>query len=353
MYKIGLDLTPLKTGHASRGVGKYTNELIGAIKALKLSDIEIIPSGNGIPLNNCSLDLYHYPYFDLFFPTLPWKKETPTVVTVHDVTPLVFPENYPPGIRGTINFWLQKFSLGKVEAVITDSLNSKKDIVKYLKYPEEKINVIYLAPSLVLKAVQPVFLNQVKKKYKLPGKFVLYVGDVNWNKNVVGLADICHKINIPLVIVGKNAKLTDFDKNHIENQPLVKLLEKYQDDPSVLRLGFIENDELEAIYKLASVYCQPSFYEGFGLPILDAMLLGCPVVCSNSSSLPEIGQDAVKYFDPRDEREFKESLENVLSNSKKAKELIDKGFLQVKNFSWKKTAKETVSVYKKVLENTL
>jgi glycosyltransferase involved in cell wall biosynthesis len=199
---------------------------------------------------------------------------------------LLFPKAYPPGIRGKVKFILQKQTLQKVTHVITDSKTSKADIVKYLDYPQEKISVIYLAPANDRSTKTPK--DEVIEKYHLPPRFILYVGDINYNKNVLGLISACKLINIPLVIVGKQAVSDDYDATHTENQPLVELIRRYGKDTDIIRLGFIEEANLKTIYQLAAVYCQPSFYEGFGLPVLEAMSHGCPVVAANTGSLPEI-----------------------------------------------------------------
>lgn len=351
MYKIGIDLTPLKNAHASRGIGKYTNELLEAIKTLGLRDIEIAPYEKENCLKTNTFDLLHYPYFDLFFHTLPFKRKIPVVVTVHDVIPLLFPSAYPPGVKGKINHLLQKLSLRSVEMVITDSQNSKNDIVEHLQIPEPKIKVIYLAPSLIFQQLEKGnWEKDLRKKYQLPENFVLYVGDVNWNKNLISLANACKKIKNTLVIVGKQATNENFDKSHVENQPLLELLNKFGNDPQVRRLGYVPDEDLVKIYNLANVYCLPSLYEGFGLSILEAMACGCPVVCSNTSSLPEIGDEAIVKFDPKNVDDIANSLKSVLNNKNLEEELIRKGLGQVKKYSWKKTAIETTDVYRSILE---
>lgn len=348
--KVAIDISPLKTAHSVRGIGTYTRNLIESIQKLELSKINIdfLEIQNTVNSQK-TYDIIHYPYFDLFSHTLPIRKRSKTIVTIHDVIPLVFPEHYPPGLKGQLNFWLQKIALKNLHTVIAVSYHSKRDIVKYLKYPEERIKVVYSAPSDVFGTTLTLAKkNEIIKKYNLPCQFILYVGDVNWNKNVLGLAQACKNLNTPLVIIGKQAVQTDFDKNHIENQSYVELLKQYGNDPSVIRLGFVEEKDLTVIYNLASVYCQPSFYEGFGLPILEAMACGCPVVSSNTSSLPEICGEAAIFFDPEKNEQIENSLTRVLLDKKLRDNLIKKGFLQVKKFSWQKTAEETIKIYEQV-----
>jgi len=346
--KIAIDTSPLKTAHRYRGIGIYTQNLIEALQSIKVPDfsVQFIESGR-VPYD---CDLIHYPYFDFFFLTFPFKKPKPVVVTIHDCIPLVFPKNYPPGIKGKIKFTIQKLSLKGVKRIITDSESSKKDIAKFLGVPEQKIDVIYLAAgNKVEKITDRKFLTKLALKFNLPDKFVLYVGDVNFNKNLPGLVRACSLINIPLVIVGKQAILKEFDKKNVENQPLMEFNKLVEEKKNILRLGFVETKELAGLYSLASVYCQPSFYEGFGLQILEAMTCGCPVVTSNVSSLPEVAGKAALFIDPYDYRRIAEGLNKILTEKKLREEMIKLGFEQAKRFNWEKVALETIKVYEKIL----
>ena len=200
--KVGIDLSPLEKGHRVRGIGSYTRNLFAWLNKIGpksgLTVEELNPQSK--------YDLIHYPYFDLFFISLPWQPQTKIVVTIHDVIPLLFPNHYPPGIKGQIKFLIQKILLKQTKAVITDSQTSKNDIIKYLEYPAEKIFPIQLGIDSGFKQIKDLkFLASVQKKYHLPEKFVLYVGDINYNKNVPALVKACEKVAIPLVIVGKQA----------------------------------------------------------------------------------------------------------------------------------------------------
>ena len=158
--------------------------------------------------------------------------------------------------------------------MITVSETSKKDIVRFFGLPNNKIFVTYEAPREVFRKLNDhKRLEKVKVKYKLPDGFVLYVGDVNFNKNISELAEACMEIGVSLVIVGKHAKNEDVDFNHIENKPYKHFLDKYKENKNIHRLGFVDDENLAAVYNLASVYCQPSYYEGFGLPVLELLLV--------------------------------------------------------------------------------
>jgi len=354
--KIGIDISPLKNANRFRGVGFYTKNLVDALQRLveedkKYSNFEIkLINEQYSNLTIQQFSLIHYPYFDPFFLTLPKRGNVPIVVTVHDLTPLKFPEHYPSGIKGRLRWFTQKNRLKKVDTIITDSQNSKKDIIEIIGYPKNQIHVVYLAPAPNFKKLKIENLKlEIKKKYRLPDTFVLYVGDVNWNKNMPGLVKACEKIGIPLVIVGKQAVSKDYDRTHIENRDLVWLQKKAKTSKSLLLLGFVSTKDLVAIYNLATVYCQPSFYEGFGLPVLEAVACGCPVVSSNRGSLPEICGKAALMFNPQRKGKISDALQKIIENKKLAVDLSKRGLIQAKKFSWRKTAQETLNIYKKVL----
>jgi len=370
--KVAIDISPLKSSHAVRGVGSYTKNLVEALEQegkrpacrrgrvkeqeLKIDFIDFRDQ----QYNNLAIkqfDIVHYPFFDLFFLTLPLKKITKTIVTIHDVIPLVFPEHYPPGIKGKLKFQIQKFSLQGTSAVITDSENSKKDIVKYLSYPEEKIHVVYLAPGKEFKKLSreagSCSAGEIRRKYNLPEKFVLYVGDVNWNKNIQGLIRAFAQLqqttdnigySIGLVLVGKAFK----DEGLEETKEILQLIKKLGLEERILRLGWVSEEDLVKIYNLAIVYCQPSFYEGFGLPVLEAMACGCPTVVAKTSSLPEICEEAAIMVNPENIDDIAKGLDKVIGDQKICDTIIKKGLDQAKKFSWEKTAKETINVYRKV-----
>lgn len=356
--KITIDSGALSGGHAVRGIGFYTRNLIAALE--KQKKVRLVEIGE-------ECDVIHYPYIDLFFRTLPMKKLTRTVVTIHDVIPLIYPKKYPAGIRGRVNFWAQKFSLKTVSVVITDTEASKKDIVRFLGVSKDKIEVIHLAPANRGKVINDMtFLSRVREKYNLPHKFALYVGDVNYNKNVANLVRSCAKNNLTLVVVGKQAVNLDrgsnlgdikgpmdgmrflLGKDHPEEshyEDLMNVFEKY----GVLRLGFVEEQDLVAIYNLATVYCQPSLYEGFGLPPLEAMMCGCPVVASRTQALVEVCDEAALFFDPKDINDMADKIKTAVDNLLIRKKLVKSGKEVASKYSWKKVAKDTIRVYEKAV----
>ena len=351
MRKVAIDREPLTGGHAVRGVGAYTRELIKALeresKGVKELQIKAVDFSKE---DLSKYDLVHYPSFHPFFSTLPLNKRTKTVVTIHDLIPLIYPKYYPPGIRGRFKFLVQKVLVKRVGGIITVSETSKKDIVRFLGIPQEKIQVIYEAPRKIFKKLETGdWKLEIKKRYSLPNRFVLYVGDVNYSKNILGLAEACKMAKTPLVIVGKQAANENVNLSHPENQPFAEFLEKYGKDPKVLRLGFVSDEDLVAIYNSATVYCQPSFYEGFGLPVLEAMACGIPVVAAKTQALVEIADKVAFFADPGKPEDIAEKISELLENSELRAQLIREGGKRAKEFSWDKTAKETIDLYHQVI----
>jgi len=264
---------------------------------------------------------------------------------------LIFPKEYKSGLKGKLKLKKQKLALKSAAAIITDSQASKDDIVKHLGISEKKIFVIYLAANPNLKSQDEDLINKVKAKNNLPSKYILYVGDINYNKNIPQLIKMMKYIedtDIKLVCLGRN-----FTAQEIPEWKWIETQLALSDVTN--RVIFLNNvltesiDELAAIYSGALLYIQPSLYEGFGLPILEAMQCRTPVVCSNNSSLIEVGGEVAVFSEPNAE-DFANKVTDVLNWSKTKRETnIRAAYKWSQNFSWEKTAKETLDVYKKVL----
>jgi glycosyltransferase involved in cell wall biosynthesis len=327
------------THSQGRGVGFYADNLAKALK--KFPDIT---------LTDKDPDIIHYPFFDLFYHTLPLKKDKPTIVTIHDLTPLVLSNRYPKGLRGTANLILQWLATQSVSAILTDSECSQKDLTKIFRIPEEKITVVPLAVDpLYKKEVPAARLEEIRKKYHLPKKFILNVpGGPNPNKNLPNLAEVTDRIGIPLVIVGKGMLQEVKEPVHPELIDVVRLkIYKH-----LILPGFVPTEDLNAFYRLATLYVQPSLYEGFGLPLLEAMTAGCLVASSKASSLPEIYHDGAIAFYPKKLSSMEKAIRKALSLSPKARQhQIDQAKIRSADFTWAKTAKATAAVYQKVYQN--
>ena len=349
---IGLDISPLKSGHylqhRVRGTGFY-------LKNLQLSLEKYYPANKYIYFNRGEslserVGVVHYPYFEPFFLTLPLFSRYKTIVTVHDLTPLAFPEHFKSGLRGALKWKIQKASLRNAAAIITDSESSKKDIIKYVDVSESKIKVIYLAASSEFKIIDSKLKKEeIRKKYKLPKNFALYVGDVTWNKNLPKLIEAIKKTNVPLVMVGSALVKSNIDLSNPWNTDFAKVLRLVEGDNRIVRLGFISSEELVLLYNMATIFTMPSIYEGFGLPILEAMSCGCPVITSKEGSIPEITGDICQYVDAYDVNSIAQGISKVFNSKSFQQELSKKGLIQSKKFTWQKTAEETMKVYKSII----
>lgn len=353
--RIGLNVTPLHSGHKLRGIGYYTQNLVNYFNRER--DIEICEFTKISEIKDA--ELVHYPWFDLFFHTLPIKKKFPTVVTIHDVIPLLFPKHYPTGFKGKFNLYLQMLALRNCKLIITDSLNSKRDIVKYLKINEEKIIIVPLAVGSEFRILKDTELIKVKMKYNLPETFLMYVGDANFVKNLPFLIDCFRNLSqieqfkeVKLVLIGGVFLKNVENINHPELESLKEVNRKIRNyglENRIIRPGYITDSELATFYNLATVYIQPSLYEGFGLPLLQSFACGTPVISSNAGSLPEVGGKAALYFKPTDQNQFTFLLSETLNDKSLRHKLAKLGLEQVSKFSWEKTIAQTIEVYKRAI----
>lgn len=346
--KVAIDVSPLQSGHKVRGVGFYLNHLKDALlKYYPDNEYTFFIHQSDIPAN---VDVIHYPYFDPFFLTLPLNKRAKTVVTVHDLTPIVFPEGFPSGIKGKLRWEIQKIALRRSDGVITDSKSSKKDVEKLARVSPSRVHVAYLAASHDFKEVTSHKQHEVIKKYNLPKNFALYVGDVTWNKNLPRLLEAINQTDIPLVMIGKALTETDFDRINPWNKDRIRVQELAEQNPRVIRLGFLPTEDVVSLYNAATVFVMPSLYEGFGLPVIEAMQCGTPVVTGTGGSLKEVAGEAAYLVDSTDVSSMQKGIEKVFNSESLQKDLHNKGLDQAKLFTWKKTAEETVAVYSSVLE---
>ncbi len=341
--KVAIDASPLKNTHSTRGIGSYTRNLISFLKKINNNlNLEEFYESKNPP----EADITHYPYFDLYFRTLPILKKQKRLVTIHDVIPLMFPNKLPVGVKGKINLKWQRLALKNTDGIICDSETSKQDIISKLGYPEEKIHVIYLAQGKNFKKINDEYLlNKTSKKYNLPNKFVLYVGDVNWNKNLSNLLQGVKLSGANLVMVGSAVT----DENLKQTKSIMAQIKSLNISSQVKRLGYVSEAELVSIYNIASSTILPSFYEGFGLPVLESMACGTPVACSKNSSLAEIGGQRAIYCDPNDPKDIANKINQALGSKKPdlSKDLIS----HAAKFSWEKVAFKTYQVYEHILKH--
>ncbi|MCX8008889.1 MAG: glycosyltransferase family 4 protein [Patescibacteria group bacterium] len=334
---VAINILPLQNNHAQRGSGKYVRLLLDALKTSgKSHRYHEFISLRDIPKN---VDCIHHPFFDPFFLTLPYTRDIPYIVTVHDLIPIMYPQYFPRGLKGIIKWLIQKAKLRRASAIITDSQASKQDIMKIVKMPEEKIFVIQLAPDPFF---SPHPDTSVIKKYKLPNDFLLYVGDVNWNKNVPNMIRSIKYIDMPLVLVGKSF----FDKSLRESIEIDTIIKSEQLQKKIIKLGFVDIHDLRALYSLARITLCISFAEGFGFSLVESMACGTPCVVSNCSSLVEIAGPSIRV-NPWSIDDIVEGIRRALSMDKSIEG--QKAIRWVKKFSWEDVANKTIHVYRRVI----
>ncbi|MBI2448228.1 glycosyltransferase family 4 protein [Candidatus Microgenomates bacterium] len=229
-------------------------------------------------------------------------------------------------------------SAKRADIIVTISHNSKIDIMKYYGLPEEKIKVIYPAVSLVSNTHND--LSSIAKKYNLRKPYILFVGTIEPRKNINTLIDAYAMINGNLLekydLIVAGGKGWQYQKVF----DAVKKIKK----GNVIFTGYADKKDLSSLYANASLFVFPSFYEGFGLPVLDAMSYGVPTICSGNSSLPEVGGDAVIYCDPYDTKKLSTQISDLLNDKKRQNQLKTLGRTRAKQFSWEKSASALIDI---------
>lgn len=301
------------------------------------------------------LDLYvHKPHPDVFFSMThyaPRFSPVPTVVAVMDVAYMRFPELFNANDLYQLRNWTN-YSVKNAKKVLTISNSSRDDIIKAYRTPVEKVVTIYPGIKNMLSLEPRVFsMNQLKTKYHIADNFILFVGTLQPRKNIVRLIEAFSKVkkqesetkDLNLVIIGRRGW---------QYEEILAAPEKYGVADEVKILENVSDDELDVFYQHALCYVLPSLYEGFGLPVVEAMQRGCPVITSNVSSLPEAGGDAALYVDPENVDDIAEKIMQLVTDKKLRHELIEKGKKQIQKFSWEKAAKETLDVLQEVAKNS-
>ncbi|MBV7269171.1 glycosyltransferase family 4 protein [Winogradskyella luteola] len=257
---------------------------------------------------------------------------------VHDALFMDFPQFF--SLKERIYFYPMKYVSKKADHVITISNSEKERMLKHKFCEEKNISVVYHGLGLVNNKSSINSAN-IHEKYNLPNKYILYLGRLNVRKNIQALLKAMPQISdeISLVIVGKSEhKTIDLDF----------LIEQLNIKDRVIKVGFIEFEDIEFFYKNANVFCFPSFAEGFGLPPLESMYYGTPVVVSNTTSLPEICGDSVLYVDPNNPAEIANQINIILGNEEVKNNLIKKGKQRASEFSWEKASTEILNILKTI-----
>ena len=275
-------------------------------------------------------------------------RTTPTVLTVHDLAFSLFPA-YHRRLNYMFLTAAMPLFVRRATALITVSESTKRDLMRVYGVPAGKITVTYEAASSLFAPALPDRVAAVRARYGLPQRYLLTVGTIEPRKNLIRLVNALHLLRrldpgLSLVIVGGTGWLY---------QDFFELLEKLGDPQAVLLSGYVPDEDLPAVISGAEALVLASLYEGFGLPALEAMACGTPVVCSNASSLPELGGDAARYFDPQNTEDIARALQTVLSDADLRAEMRQRGLIQAARFSWQRTARETLAVYERVLHHSI
>ena len=283
------------------------------------------------------------PGAELFHATehlLPNLGDVPTVLTVHDMIFKLFPEH-----QKRQNYWYLNATMPlycrRADAIITVSESSKRDIVQQYRLDPAKVHVIYEAAAPEFVPASPEAVARVRDRYGLPERFALHVGTIEPRKNLTRLVEALQRLRdrgltIPLVVAGGKGwlyegffqRLEELGVRHDTHFP-----------------GYVASEDLPAVYTAATLAVVPSVYEGFGLPVLEAMSCGAPVACSDRSSLPEVGGGAALYFDPYDEEAMAEVVATLWMQPDRAAALGAAGREQASRFSWQRAAEQTLAVY--------
>lgn len=313
----------------------------------KISDAwkyRVLPSRKMWTITSLALTLLKDRSLDVFFtPThyLPIFAPKKSVVSILDVSYLYFPELFKKKDLIQLKKWT-KYSAIKSMKILTISESSKSDIIKEYGVKESKVKVIYPGINKVLSSRYRVLsMEELNKKFGVNGKYILFVGTLQPRKNITRLIEAYSKLDTDtqLVIVGRRGW---------QYEEILASPEKYNVKDRVLFLENVTDEELPAVYRNAHFFILPSLYEGFGIPVLEAMNYGTPVITSNVSSLPEVGGDAVLYVDPNDTMDISSKMKKLLSDDSLRRQLIEKGKKQVEKFSWEKSAKQTLAVLEEV-----
>ncbi|EKD86692.1 MAG: group 1 glycosyl transferase [uncultured bacterium] len=280
---------------------------------------------------------------DVFFsPThyLPPFGPGNSVISVLDVSYLYFPELFTKKDLIQLKEWT-KFSVKKAKKILTISESSKSDMIKEYKVSANKVVVVYPGINVQLNASSYLNMEDLKNKFGINSKYILFVGTLQPRKNIIKLIEAFSKLDkdLELVIVGRKGW---------QYEEILSAPGKYGVKDKVRFLDSVTNEDLPSLYKSAEFFILPSLYEGFGLPVLEAMSYGCPVITSNVSSLPEAGGDGALYVDPEDANDIASKMKKLLEDDELREDLIKKGYNQVKKFSWEKSARETLKILEEV-----
>ncbi len=291
------------------------------------------------------VDVAHVPYFGS-----PLSPGVPTVVTIHDVIPMLLPE-YRGGLRVRLYTSLVAAAAPQAKIILADSEASKGDIIAKIGVPEEQVRVVYLAPAPHFRPANSwAEVAEVLEKYNLPEAFVLYLGGYDARKNVAALLHAFTWVSatlgdqFPLVLAGK---LPDGD-SPLFPDPL-RIARELDIERFIITPGWIAEEDRPLLYAGATVFVYPSRYEGFGLPVLEAMACATPVVTTNASSIPELAGPAAFQLHPHDTKHMAAPIIRLCTEEESQDQMAERGLDQVEKFTWPRTAARTLQAYREAV----
>lgn len=276
---------------------------------------------------------------------LPPLRNVPTVLTVHDMIFKLFPEH-----QKRLNYWYLNATMPlycrRADAIITVSKSSKRDIVTHYGLDAAKVTVVYEAAAPEFAPAPLAAVEDVRRRYGVSEQFMIHVGTIEPRKNLTRLVEALHSLrgrglSIPLLVVGGKGWLHDEFFRRLEDLGMRDLV-KFP--------GYVPSEDLPLLYNAATLTVMPSVYEGFGLPVLESMACGTPVVASRASSLPEVGGSAACYLDPYDVEGMAEIIHDVWLDADLRVHMREQGLVQAASFSWERAAEETLQVYNTILD---
>ena len=234
----------------------------------------------------------------------------------------------------------------KADAILVMTETGKRDLMKYLSVKESKIRIIPESYNESCRRIEePSTLKAVRVKYSLPEKYILFVGGITPLKNISNLLkaySLLREKGFPQSIVLAGFKRWKFDED-------MAFISKLNDSKCIVDPGFIDEADLPALYSMADCFVLPSLYEGFGIPILEAQACGCPVACSKTGAMPEVGGKGVVTFNPFSHEDIAAKLEEILSSSNLRTTQIKAGYENITKYSWEKTAQQTLAVFNQLM----
>ena len=276
-----------------------------------------------------------------------------SVVTIHDLIHKRYPEQFS---AFDVKIYNQKsrYACKNSNKVIAISNQTKQDIIEFYQLPAEQIAVCYQScNNLFKRRVSDEEKKNIKAKYSLPDNFFLYIGSIIERKNLLNICKalfiLKNKIDAPLVVIGNGKKYKEKVKDYIIKHELENRVIFLSEQPSALSGNFENGEDFPAIYQSANAMVYPSIFEGFGIPVLEALSSRLPVITSNVSSLPEVGGNAAYYVDPLQPEEIATAMKNILTDSQLRASMQEKGWLHAQNFTPEKCATSIMNVYKSIM----